>query len=125
MKTNRGSAGIVGQTIKVIVREMGEESFIEEIRQQLMNGKYRPSPVKRKEIPKPDGKTRPLGIPTIRDRTVQMATKLVIEGIFEADYKDCFYGFRPKRSAYQADAHSCEGRNGISRPVKLAVKADG
>jgi RNA-directed DNA polymerase len=53
-------------------------------------------------IPKPDGKTRPLGIPTVRDRMVQMATKLVIEGIFEADFKDCSYGFRPKRSAHQA-----------------------
>ncbi len=84
VKTNRGSAGIDGQTIEFIVRETGEEAFIEEIRQQLMNGEYRPSPVKRKEIPKPDGKTRPLGIPTVRDRTVQMATKLVIEGIFES-----------------------------------------
>lgn len=102
VKTNRGSAGIDGQTIEFIVREIGEEAFIEEIRQQLMNGEYRPSPVKRKEIPKPDGKTRPLGIPTVRDRTVQMATKLVIEGIFEADFKDCSYGFRPKRSAHHA-----------------------
>ncbi|TCM87929.1 group II intron reverse transcriptase/maturase [Paenibacillus sp. BK033] len=102
MKTNRGSAGVDGQTIQYIVREIGEEFFIEEIRQQLMSGEYRPSPVKRKEIPKPDGKTRPLGIPTVRDRTVQMATKLVIEGIFEADFKDCSYGFRPKRSAHQA-----------------------
>nr|WP_240159887.1 group II intron reverse transcriptase/maturase [Paenibacillus aceris] len=102
VKTNRGSAGIDGQTIKFIVLEIGEESFIEEIRLQLMNGEYRPSPVKRKEIPKPDGKTRPLGIPTVRDRTVQMATKLVIEGIFEADFKDCSYGFRPKRSAHHA-----------------------
>jgi len=102
VKTNRGSAGIDRQTIEFIVREIGEESFIEEIRQQLRNGKYRPSPVKRKEIPKPDGKTRPLGIPTVLDRTVQMATKLVIEGIFEADFKDCSYGFRPKRSAHQA-----------------------
>ncbi|CAG7655090.1 reverse transcriptase domain-containing protein [Paenibacillus allorhizosphaerae] len=102
VKTNRGSAGVDLQTIDFIVREVGEETFIEEIKQQLRNGEYRPSPVKRKEIPKPDGKTRPLGIPTIRDRTVQMATKLVIEGIFEADFKDCSYGFRPKSSAHHA-----------------------
>ncbi|RKN59704.1 group II intron reverse transcriptase/maturase [Paenibacillus ginsengarvi] len=102
VKTNRGSAGVDGQTIEHIVREYGEETFVEEIRQHLADGTYRPSPVKRKEIPKPDGKTRPLGIPTVRDRTVQMATKLVIEGIFEADFKDCSYGFRPKRSAHNA-----------------------
>jgi RNA-directed DNA polymerase len=102
VKKNRGSAGVDGQTIESIVQTYGEETFIEEIRQQLVDGTYKPSPVKRKEIPKPDGKTRPLGIPTIRDRTVQMATKMVIEGIFEADFKDCSYGFRPKRSAHHA-----------------------
>lgn len=102
VKNNRGGAGIDGQTIEDIAREYGEETFIEEIKQQLAAGSYRPSPVKRKDIPKPDGKTRPLGIPTIRDRTVQMAVKMVIEGIFEADFKDCSFGFRPKRSAHQA-----------------------
>jgi retron-type reverse transcriptase len=66
VKTNRGSAGVDGQTIEHIVREYGEETFVEEIRQDLADGTYRPSPVKRKEIPKPDGKTRPLGRGTDR-----------------------------------------------------------
>jgi retron-type reverse transcriptase len=66
VKTNRGSAGVDGQTIEHIVREYGEETFVEEIRQDLADGTYRPSPVKRKEIPKPDGKTRPLGRDTDR-----------------------------------------------------------
>ena len=99
VKGNRGSAGIDGITIRHIVQEYGEERFVREVQEQLVGGTYRPSPVRRKEIPKGDGKTRPLGIPTIRDRLVQMATKLVIEPIFETDFKDCSFGFRPKRSA--------------------------
>ena len=99
VKGNRGSAGIDGITIRHIVQEYGEERFVREVQEQLVGGRYRPSPVRRKEIPKGDGKTRPLGIPTIRDRLVQMATKLVMEPIFETDFKDCSFGFRPKRSA--------------------------
>ena len=99
VKGNRGSAGIDGVTIRHIVQEYGEERFVREVQEQLIGGTYRPRPVRRKEIPKGDGKTRPLGIPTIRDRLVQMATKLVMEPIFETDFKDCSFGFRPKRSA--------------------------
>lgn len=99
VKANRGSAGIDGVTIQHLVQEYGEARFVAEIQQDLVQGKYRPMPVRRRDIPKGDGKTRPLGIPVIRDRVVQMATKMVLEAIFEADFKDCSFGFRPKRSA--------------------------
>ncbi|ATY84460.1 group II intron reverse transcriptase/maturase [Kyrpidia spormannii] len=99
VKANRGSAGVDGVTIRHIVQGYGEIRFVREIQELLMKGKYRPMPVRRKEIPKADGKTRPLGIPTIRDRVAQMAAKIVLEPIFEADFKDCSFGFRPKRSA--------------------------
>lgn len=102
VKANKGSAGIDRVTIQAIAMEQGEGRFIKETCGQLRNGTYRPSPVRRVEIPKGDGKTRPLGIPTVRDRLVQMATKIVLEGIFEADFKDFSYGFRPKRSAHDA-----------------------
>lgn len=102
VKANRGSAGVDGMTIQNIVKEYGEEQFVREAQQQLLGNTYRPKPVRRKDIPKGDGKTRPLGIPVIRDRLVQMATKIVLEAIFEADFKDCSFGFRPKRSAKQA-----------------------
>ena len=81
---------------------MGIEKYLSEIKSELMDGKYKPSPVKRVMIPKPDGSERPLGIPTVKDRIVQMATKIAIEPVFEADFRDCSYGFRPKRSAKQA-----------------------
>ena len=85
------------------VEAMGIEKYLTEIKLELMNGKYKPSPVKRVMIPKPDGSERPLGIPTVKDRIVQMATKIAIEPVFEADFRECSYGFRPKRSA------KCEG----------------
>ncbi|SFJ96685.1 group II intron reverse transcriptase/maturase, partial [Thermoflavimicrobium dichotomicum] len=96
------SGGVDGISIAKIVDEYGESRFLNEIYHDLKKKKYRPCPVRRAYIPKADGKQRPLGIPTIRDRVVQMATKLVIEPIFEADFKDCSYGFRPKRNAHQA-----------------------
>jgi RNA-directed DNA polymerase len=102
VKANRGSAGIDRVTIQYIQAEHGEKRFIKETCGQLKNGTYRPSPVRRVDIPKEDGRTRPLGIPTVRDRLVQMATKIVLESIFEADFKDFSYGFRPKRSAHDA-----------------------
>lgn len=102
VKANAGSPGIDKMTIDHIVKVYGEERFVEETAEMVRSGEYRAKPVKRQEIPKGDGKMRPLGIPTVRDRLVQMATKLVIEPIFEADFRDCSYGFRPKRSTHGA-----------------------
>jgi group II intron reverse transcriptase/maturase len=90
-----------GQSLRV-VEEYGVERFLEELGDALRAGKYRPSVVRRRYIPKADGRKRPLGIPTVRDRVAQMAAKLVLEPIFEADFLPCSYGFRPKRSATMA-----------------------
>jgi len=98
VKGNRGAAGIDGETLSMI-EQWGEREFLEDVQQRLRTGEYVPQPVRRHYIPKPDGTQRPLGIPTVRDRVVQAATKLVIEPIFEADFKDSSYGFRPKRNA--------------------------
>src|SRR5579862_6598670 len=99
--SNRGAAGVDGESIQAI-EQRGPGEFLAEIHAALRAGQYRPSPVKRRYIPKADGKQRPLGIPTVRDRVVQMAAKLVIEPIFEADFQPGSYGFRPKKSATQA-----------------------
>lgn len=101
VKANKGSSGIDGIGIEDIEAK-GVNRYLTEIQEEIKSGNYRPSPVKRVMIPKPDGSQRPLGIPTVRDRIVQMATKIAIEPVFEADFKDCSYGFRPKRSAKQA-----------------------
>ncbi|MBU2574100.1 MAG: group II intron reverse transcriptase/maturase, partial [Elusimicrobia bacterium] len=84
------------------VREYGVERLLAELRQNLKTGKYRPQPVLRRYIPKGDGKKRPLGIPTVRDRVAQASVKLVLEPIFEADFKASSYGFRPRHSTTQA-----------------------
>lgn len=101
VRRNRGSSGLDAQTI-TDVEQQGVEVFLEELGAELQAGRYRPRAVLRRYIPKADGRKRPLGIPTVRDRVVQMAAKLVLEPIFEADFLPCSYGFRPKRSATMA-----------------------
>jgi RNA-directed DNA polymerase len=101
VRRNRGAAGIDGQSIRD-VEQYGVERFLQELGDELRAGEYRPSVVRRRYIPKADGRKRPLGIPTVRDRVAQMAAKLVLEPIFEADFLPCSYGFRPKRSATMA-----------------------
>lgn len=101
VKRNRGSAGIDRQTIQDVV-EYGEIKLLREIQELLKQKKYKPKAVLRVYIPKANGKERPLGIPTVVDRIVQASVKLAIEPIFEADFADCSYGFRPKKSALDA-----------------------
>jgi len=101
VRRNKGSAGVDAQTLAEVERH-GVDRFVEEIGTELRAGRYRPRAVLRRYIPKADGKKRPLGIPTVRDRVVQMAATLVLEPIFEADFHPCSYGFRPRRGATSA-----------------------
>ena len=101
VRANRGAAGVDAESIDAI-ETLGVPEWLAEIEAALRAGRYRPSPVRRRYIEKSSGGQRPLGIPTVRDRVVQTAAKLVLEPIFEPDFRGCSYGFRPKRSATQA-----------------------
>ncbi len=101
VRANRGAAGVDGLTLSA-VEDYGVHRMLDELAGSLRAGIYRPAPVRRVEIPKPDGSKRPLGIPGVVDRVCQQAAKIVLEPIFESDFLSCSFGFRPKRSATDA-----------------------
>jgi group II intron reverse transcriptase/maturase len=120
VRANAGSAGVDGQTIEQI-EQQGVEGFLAESAAELREGRYRPRAVRRVRIPKPDGSQRGLGIPAVRDRVVQAAAKTVLEPIFEADFRDSSYGFRPKRGAHQAGEQL---RQAVNRGANWIVELD-
>ena len=120
VKANRGRGGVDGESLEKIEKE-GVRLFLKQIQEELKAGTYRPKPVKRVEIPKPDGGKRPLGIPVIRDRVVQAACRKMVEPIFEADFLEGSYGFRPKRGAHQAHGEILKW---VNRGYRFVVDGD-
>lgn len=123
VRSNRGArtAGVDSQTAYYVTARLGEERFLSDLRAELKARTFRPRPVRERMIPKPGGKSRRLGIATVRDRVVQSALKLVLEPIFEAGFKPCSYGFRPGRRAHDAIA---EIHYFCSRSYEWVVEGD-
>ena len=122
-KKNNGAPGIDGVTFDDI-EKAGVEAFLEQIQNELVSGTYRPMRNRIKEIPKDNDKVRVLGIPAIRDRVVQGALKLILEPIFEADFQEGSYGYRPKRSAHAAIDRVAEAVvKNKTRVIDLDLKA--
>jgi RNA-directed DNA polymerase len=122
-KANDGTPGIDGESFESIEAK-GVEKFLENIRQELLNRTYEPSKNRRVEIPKGNGKTRRLGIPTIKDRVVQGALKLILEAIFEADFHKSSFAYRPKRTAHQALDRVVHGLvQGLTRVIDIDLKS--
>ena len=122
VRSKRGAPGIDGQSIEDVERA-GVEEFLKKIQEELKTETYKPQPARRVEIPKTGGGTRTLGIPTVRDRVVQQALKLIIEPIFEADFEDSSYGYRPKRSTQQAAEEVCKYLNyGLTQVIDADIE---
>src|SRR5215470_5761481 len=121
VKANKGAPGVDGMAIDWIINTGYEEEMIHKLHEALREHRYQFAPVRMVEIPKPKGGTRPLGIATVEDRVVQTAMKLVLEPIFEADFHDCSYGYRPKRDAKQA---SMAIRNDLYNRAGSVVEID-
>ena len=120
VRENRGAAGVDNLTIAA-VEAYGVGQMLAELQESLRTGSYRPAPARRVEIPKPSGKKRPLGIPTVRDRVAQQAAKIVLEPIFEADFSPVSFGFRPRRSATDAMERI---RTGFAKGNQFVFEAD-